>query len=168
MSDTRPLVTTKTFQLEGGRVAMSLLPKAMWGAAPGAVMAIAGFVVNRSHPEDLVVGSTLMWAGSAVFLLCVAAPLLANLMTTVLPRPSQRVEFFTHEMDVVLTEGSSRSIPYIEIEAMWEEGQALCLRISGETLEIPHLAFQTRWELERAQSLINAMRPDQTLRSLAS
>ena len=167
-SDTRPLITTKTFKLEGGRIALGLMPKAVWGALPGAGIVIAGISIKKSHPEDLVVASTLIWAGAALILCCIAAPFLANLMAAVLPRPSQRVEFYTHELDVVLTEGASRSIPYVSVEAMWEEGQSLCLEIAGETLEIPHLAFQTRWEMERAQSLIKAMRPDQTLRSLAS
>lgn len=167
-SDTRPIVATKTFQLEGHRMAMGLLPKAVWGALPGALLVFLGVAIKRSHPGDLVIGPTLIWAGCALTMICIGAPFAANLMAKILPRPTQRIEFFTHEFDVVLTEGASRSIPYTLVEEMWEEGQSFCLKVDGETLEIPFLAFQTRWEMERAQALIKAKRPDQSLKSLAA
>lgn len=167
-NDTRPLIATKTFQLEGRRVAKGLQMRAAWGGLLGGISALLGIVLMKANPQDLALGPTLIWAGAVVAGLCLCAPAFAGLMSVLLPRPSQRVEFYSHELDVILIEGASRSIPYIAVESMWEEGQSLCIKVGGETLEIPYLAFQTRWEMERAQGLIKAMRPDDSLKSLAA
>lgn len=167
-SDNRPLIATKPFQIEGRHVASMLAPKALYGVVPGLVVCIVGLTIGRSNPHDLALAPTLLWAGGAIVGLSILAPLAVGLMAKALPRTTQHVEFFSHEFDVFHSEGASKSIPYSDVRAIWEDGMMVCIKVDEEVVEIPYLAFANRWEMERAVSLVRSKLPDTRLRSLAS
>ncbi len=167
-SDTRPLIATKPFQMEGRFVAARLVPKAFLGAIPGTMICLAGIAVRRANANDLVWGTTLLWAGGIIAGLSLLAPAAVRLMSRALPRTTQHVEFYSHEFDVFLAEGASKSIPYSEVQAIWEDGMMVCIRLRDETVEIPYLAFSNRWEMERAVTLVRSKLPDTSLKSLAA
>lgn len=167
-SDNRPLIATKPFQIEGRQVASRLVPKALYGIVPGLIICIVGLTIRRSNPNDLALVPTLLWAGGVIVGLSILAPLAVAMMAKALPRTTQHVEFFSHEFDVFLSEGASRSIPYSDIQAIWEDGMLVCIQVGGETVEIPYLAFVNRWEMERAVALVRSKLPDTSLKSLAS
>lgn len=164
--DTKPIVETKPFVLEGSRAGLGFMSKAVWLVAPGVCLVVAGILLGRTNPNDLVLSPTLFWAGVAVFCLGLGSPSLVKLLVNSIPQPTQKVEFFSQEFDVVLAEGAARSIKYFEVDSVYSDGSTLFILVEGETLEIPYLAFQTRWELERAEALVRSKLPDSNLKSL--
>lgn len=164
--DTKPLVATKPFVAEGTRAGLGFLSKAIWLVVPGLGFAVGGILRSKAVPGDLVLGPTLLWAGAAIFAIGLGSPILVNLLTNALPKPTQRVEFFSQEFDVVLEEGAARSIKYSEIQEVKTDSMILSVLVDDEVLEIPFLAFQTRWEMERAESLVRSKLPDASLKSL--
>lgn len=167
-SDNRPLIATRPFQIEGRHFASKLAPKALFGAVPGVVICVSGLILGRSNPNDLVLAPTLLWAGGIIAGLSILAPLAVGLMAKALPRTTQHVEFFSHEFDVFLSEGASKSIPYSAVQSIWQDGMMVCIQVGDETVEIPYLAFLNRWEMERAVALVRSKLPDTSLKSLAS
>lgn len=164
--ETKPFVTTKPFVMEGSRAGLGFFSKAIWLIVPGIFLAVFGLLRSRSAPGDLVLGPTLFWAGVGFFVVGLGSPMLVQVLVNAMPKPTQRVEFFTHEFDVLLTEGAARSIKYSEVQAVNVDSMVLSILVDDEVLEIPFLAFQTRWELERAEALVRSALPDSNLKSL--
>jgi hypothetical protein len=164
--ETKPLVRTKPFVIEGTRAGHGFLAKAIWLAVPGVILVAAGVLWSRAYPGDLVLGPTLFWGGLTILAIGLISPMLVQILANAIPKPTQQVEFFTNEFDVLLAEGAARSIKYSEVERVTSESMTLYIFVDGEVLEIPYLAFQTRWELERAEVLVKSRLPDDSLRSL--
>ena len=164
--ETKPLVTTKPFVIEGSRAGLGFLSKAIWLVVPGVFLVVAGLLRSRSVPGDLVLGPNLFWAGVGFFVVGLGSPMLVQILVNAIPKPTQRVEFYSHEFDVLLTEGAARSIKYSEVQRVHVESMVLSIHVDDEVLEIPFLAFRTRWELERAEALVRSSLPDANLRSL--
>lgn len=139
---------------------------AVWLVVPGVLLIVAGLLTSRTLQNDLVLGKTLLWAGIAVFSLGVLSPLVVKHLVNSIPQPTQRVEFYTSEFDVVLMEGAARSIKYADVDRVSASSMTLSVLVEDEVLEIPFLAFQTRWEMERAEALLRSKLPDSNLKSL--
>lgn len=145
---------------------MGFLGKAVWLVVPGGLLITVSLLRAKAVPSDLVLTPTLFWAGIVTLIIGIASPLLVKLLVTAIPQPTQTVEFFSNEFDVVLAEGAARSIRYSEIQGVNSDSMTLSVLVDDELLEIPFLAFQNRWEMERAESLLRSKIPDASLKSL--